>query len=140
MGFHGCCDDVVDKILQGGFDPQRGGEKTGALFGYGAYIATNASKSDFYTDKKNIQKRTILICRAIVGNYFEAKKDKYRDLRKAPDEEKSGLSYDSLYAVPRADGGVVDHPEWVFYKESSILPMYKITYKHKANCKCRFCL
>ena len=47
--FHGTNYDNVDKIIEHGLDPQRGGDATGTLFGIGAYFAENASKSDLYT-------------------------------------------------------------------------------------------
>ena len=47
--FHGCPVPKCELIARRGFDPQRGGEAVGAMFGKGTYFAQNASKSDLYT-------------------------------------------------------------------------------------------
>merc|ERR1712129_223168 len=50
FAFHGAQESVIEHICRGGFDPQRGGEGAGRLFGVATYFAANASKSDIYTD------------------------------------------------------------------------------------------
>ena len=50
FAFHGAQNDIIDQICAGGFDPQRGGEGAGRMFGVATYFATTSSKSDIYTD------------------------------------------------------------------------------------------
>ena len=45
----------------------------------------------------------------------------------------------SLVAVTQAEGGCVEHPEFVVYKETQSLPQYAIWYQHSARCQCTHC-
>ena len=47
---HGASADVIDEMCRDGFDPRRGGEGVGTLFGVATYLAANASKADIYTE------------------------------------------------------------------------------------------
>ena len=45
-----------------------------------------------------------------------------------------------LRVAPRTDqGGVVEHSEFIVYKESQCLPEFAIWYKHKDGCNCTHC-
>ncbi|CAE7828606.1 Tnks [Symbiodinium sp. CCMP2592] len=151
--FHGCPSGAVDSILEKGLDPQRGGEAAGNMFGTGAYFAENASKSDFYTtcsecssckDCKHPQaERCILVVRVLLGetkvvtaqvrkDYAEKKKD-FRSWKRAPE------GCDSVTAENLQNGGVVDHREFVVYKEQQSLVRWLIYYRHKSDCECHNC-
>merc|ERR1712238_553198 len=73
--FHGAVPSTLEKICKGGFNPQRGGEATGKLFGTAAYFAANSSKSDDYTEERANQlakgaKRTLIVARVALGESF----------------------------------------------------------------------
>ena len=80
--YHGTSFRKAEGILQTGFDPQRGGDMTGSMFGKGTYFAQNASKSDLYTTCKECAsdnfkecrhaqgERCILVARVLLGESF----------------------------------------------------------------------
>ena len=37
------------------------------------------------------------------------------------------------------EGGCVEHPEFVVYKDAATLPEYAIWYKHSDACQCTHC-
>ena len=45
----------------------------------------------------------------------------------------------SVVALTIAQGGVVEHPEFVVYDKSASLPEYAIYYRHTPACKCTHC-
>ena len=75
--FHGASPSVLEKICKGGFNPQRGGEATGKLFGVASYFAANSSKSDDYTEERSnmlpkCSSRTLVVARFALGEAFRA--------------------------------------------------------------------
>ena len=151
--FHGCPMGAVESIMENGLDPQRGGEGVGSAFGSGAYFAENASKSDFYTtcsqccsckDCKHPQaERCIFVVRVLLGETkvvtgqvlkdYKEKKQECRSWKRAPE------GCDSVTAENRQNGGVVDHREFVVYKEQQSLVRWLIYYRHKSDCECHNC-
>jgi len=45
----------------------------------------------------------------------------------------------SVAALTLQQGGVVEHPEYMVYKDSQCLPVFAIWYKHGARCGCTHC-
>ena len=141
--FHGCSSEAATKIKEQGFDAQREAEG-GAMFGQGTYFAQNASKSDFYAfpDYFNSE-RCVLVARVLLGESkvvttaspaFHQGESRSR----APERE-NGQPYDSLSAQTRAQGGSVDHMEFVIFKDQMALLQYVIHYRHKRGCTCHTC-
>lgn len=128
FAFHGATDDVVTNICKAGFDPRRGGEVAGKLFGVGSYFAVNSSKSDIYTDLNDRQprgsERKIIVARLAMGRVYRVEHG-CSHLTRPPDE------YDSIWADARSNGGCVDHPELIIFKEAQALPQFVITYVHE---------
>ena len=146
--FHGAPQSVLEKIHKGGFDPLRGGEGAGKLFGAGTYFTPCFSKADLYTDPdrhKPVCKRAarhVMVAKVIVGNFHL---DKHGDhdsqgRRRPPDDRDTGMSLDSVLAATRKEGGAVDLPEAVIFHSQQALPMFIITYRHAENCPCHMCL
>ena len=150
--YHGTGFRKTDDIARSGFDAQRGGETTGAMFGRGVYFAQNASKSDLYTtcrqcvadDFRSCRhaqgERRMLVSRVLLGESLVKKEtnDLVRGWIKAPDRP-NGIPYDSITAACRADGGAVDHMEFVVFKDPRMLVQYHISYRHDASCQCSCC-
>lgn len=129
FAFHGATSHVVNLICQAGFDPQRGGEGRGKMFGVAAYFAVNVSKSDIYTEAPDRRlprrsPRQIIVSRLALGHICRAV-EQCPQMARAPD------GYDSVYADTRKNGGCVDHPELMIYKEQQALPQYVVTYIHE---------
>ncbi|CAE6973517.1 TNKS [Symbiodinium sp. CCMP2592] len=151
--YHGTSFRKAEGILRTGFDPQRGGDMTGSLFGKGTYFAQNASKSDFYTtcsecasdnfkECRHAQgERCILVARVLLGESFveTALTVDTKHWIKAPDQP-DGTPHDSVTGACRADGGVVDHMEFVVFKESRMHVQFQIFYAHVASCNCSNCI
>jgi len=144
--FHGATTDTCDKITKEGFDPSRGGNKSGKLFGQGTYFTGIFSKADQYTDQDFQQRaqtktaeREVLVVRVIVGSAFHALLPN-PDLTAPP---RCGLTdaviYDSVYGECRNMGGSVDFPEVVIFDRTYLYPMYLVRYQHHADCGCQFC-
>ncbi|CAE7474820.1 unnamed protein product [Symbiodinium microadriaticum] len=112
------------------------------MFGIGTYFAENASKSDFYTTcedchtcrdcKHAEQERCILVARVLLGE-TQVTKSRCDSLRRAPD------GYDSITAEKRERDGIVDHMEFITYKEQNALVRWLIYYRHKSDCPCHNC-
>ena len=134
------CD--IEKICKGGFNPQRGGEATGKLFGVASYFAANSSKSDDYTEERSnklpkCSSRTLVVARVALGEAFRATQPLQSATRPPDDDE--GVEFDSVWAEKRDAGGCVDHIEVMTYSEAQALPVALIDYKHKDICTCAFC-
>ena len=152
--FHGTNYDSIDQIIEHGLDPQRGGDSAGALFGIGTYFAENASKSDFYTtcdqcvarpsaDGKchhPTGMRCMIVAQVLLGKTYPVRTDMNRNRLRAHDREDGKGPYDSHTALKRADGGCVDHMEFIIFKEQRALVRFVIFYKHQETCQCKDCL
>ena len=151
--FHGTKYDQVEQIIDYGLDPQHSGDSAGAMFGHGTYFAENASKSDFYTTCDQCAAtlsadgkchhptgiRCMIVTQVLLGQTCpETQGDSNR--MRARDREDGKGPYDSHTALKRADGGCVDHMEFIIFKEQRALVRFVIFYKHKETCQCKDCL
>lgn len=144
FAFHGCTTEVrKTQIFMEGFDPQRGGEGAGRLFGVASYFAANISKADIYTDELGAlpssraprnSPRQVILARLCLGKSFRTLTP-HRDWHRAPD------GYDSVWADCLSEGGCVDHREMMVYKEQQALPLFLVTYVHECpqECLCAEC-
>ena len=147
--YHGTPSKIAPLLQKQGLDPQRAGVHRGKMFGYGAYMATNSSKSDLYTEPTTLSadprkkgERCILVVRACLGEPFRAARTNTQ-LRLPPDRPAAigGVagSLDSVVGLTRAAGGQLLHPEYIVYKEAQTLPEYAIWYEHGEKCRCTHC-
>ena len=150
--FHGTSYRKAVIIAHSGLDPRRAGDSAGVMFGRGVYFAQNASKSDFYTTCVQCQSddpklccyaqgmRCVLVSRVLLGESLILKRTgaDVQGQTRAPNQ-RNGVPYDSLTAAPRANGGVVDHMEFVVFEDDRILVQFLIFYKHDAMCRCNGC-
>ncbi|CAE8695197.1 unnamed protein product [Polarella glacialis] len=144
--FHGALPESIEKICKGGFDPRRGGEGVGAMFGLATYFAINASKSDIYTEEfsRRLQRstqRTMIVARVALGAGFRTCEPQ-RKWSRPPDgpDGPDGLPFDSVWAANAASGGCVDHVEVMIYNKSQAMPMFLVDYRHTEQCRCAECL
>jgi hypothetical protein len=145
LGFHGTKHNAVDIIAAEGLDQRVAG--TGH-FGFGIYIAENASKSDEYTDENANGERVMLVVRSCLGIVFEHHGDAQlntsltisRDGRTKPLQELMRAPFvmssqaDSLQHVPSRRSGNKESWPWknseiVVYDRTQVYPELLITYK-----------
>ncbi|CAE8638109.1 unnamed protein product [Polarella glacialis] len=141
--FHGALPESVEKICKGGFDPRRGGEGVGAMFGTATYFAINASKSDIYTEefarrRQRSAQRTMIVARVALGTCLRTGEPQQKWSR--PPDGPDGLPFDSVWAANAASGGCVDHVEVMIYDKSQAIPMFLVDYRHTEQCRCAECL
>ena len=151
--YHGTSFQRSQAIIRLGLDAQRGGDMTGAMFGKGTYFAQNASKSDLYTtcdccltdsfrDCRHAQgERCVLVARVLLGE-THVEKAPTADTRqwiRAPDKP-DGTPHDSVTGECKADGGAVDHKEFVIFKDDRMHVQFQIFYRHDVSCTCNNCL
>ena len=127
--FHGAPPNVLGAICDAGFDPQRGGQSAGSMFGIASYFAPNVSKADMYTDNlasgrrfANNAVRHIIVARVALGNSCQVTQP--QTWHRAPD------GFDSAWASSRANGGCVDHDEVMIYHQQQALPLFLVKYRH----------
>jgi len=140
--FHGARPDVLAEVCRGGFDPRRGGETVGNMFGVATYLAANASKSDLYTEASDQRmprtaERSLLIARVLVGESHRTA-TRLPDARRPPDGA-DGRPLDSVWADTRINGGAVDHLEVMVYDKGQAYPQALVTYRHVPGCQCAEC-
>ena len=86
----------------------------------------------------------MLLCRVIVGQPYLAKTDmrgaKHPPIDPAASQDGVANFYDSVVALTASEGGCVDHPEVIVFEKDRVLPMYLITYRHLAGCRCHTCV
>ena len=119
--FHGCNVEVVDKILQQGFNRSFCG-KNATMYGKGVYFARDAcySAHTIYAvpDRKGIQ--YMLACRVVVGEYCKGKQDALTpDIR----DHKTHALYDTTV------NNLKDPSIYVTYHDAQAYPEYLITFK-----------
>ena len=114
------------------------GSNAGKMFGDGIYLATHSSKSDIYTTPNGAGERSMFVMRACLGEVHETKVA-MPEARRPPDRPDGRGPLDSVRALTVAEGGAVEHPEFIVYKDSQVLPEYLITYRHKPGCRCTHC-
>ena len=151
---HGAPADAVDTICRDGLDPRRSGGRDDAIghaayqpmFGQGAYLAENASKSDIYASAPagGAGERCVLLMRACLGKPFYARKE-LPELTRPPRECDCivGVRRDEQIPADLEDGGgcgELDHREYVVYDPAATLPEFQIWYHHADGCACRKCV
>ena len=47
--------------------------------------------------------------------------------------------FDSILGQSRANGGVVDHREYIVFEKAQMVPIAIVTYRHAPSCKCSRC-
>ena len=138
--YHGAPSELVQsRLLMQGLDPRYAGDHFGKLFGAGIYLASNSSKSDIYTEPNAAGERCVLVVRACLGETHQGQEPCRTALR--PPERPDGRgALSSFAAVTLADGGCVEHPEYIVYKETETLVEYAIWYRHSSRCRCTHCI
>ncbi|KDQ12134.1 hypothetical protein BOTBODRAFT_425046 [Botryobasidium botryosum FD-172 SS1] len=106
-------------ILRCSFDPSK---SCNGMFGYGVYTTPISSKADGYVKSPNSSYKAILYANVTLGktkvmNYAQ------HGLRQAPN------GCDSITAATIAQGGAVEYPEMVVYREDSICVNSLIIYE-----------
>ncbi|CAE7520778.1 Tnks [Symbiodinium natans] len=155
--YHGTCWHNAEQIIARGFDAQRGGESAGAMFGRGVYFAQNASKSDLYTTCHMCERarnedfrrcrhpegeRCILVSRVLLGDSKVVRNSSDvggKDQIRAPQRD-DGTAHDSVAVSTKAEGGLLDHKEFVVFKDPQVLVRFRIFYQHNSDCSCNGCL
>jgi hypothetical protein len=109
----------------------------GKLFGSGSYFAANSSKSDIYTTPnaagRRAGERCILITRVCLGEGSIASRPCWEAIR-PPEREDGRGPLNSTVAATTREGGCVEHPEFIVFKEAQALPEYAVWYRHGAGC------
>ena len=136
--YHGVPHTIAERLRLQGADVRYAGENAGKMFGAGIYLATNASKADIYTTANDAGERCTFIMRACLGEVHETKVA-MQTVTRAPERADQKGPLDSVRAIVIADGGAVEHPEFIVYKDNQVLPEYLMTYKHRQSCKCTHC-
>ena len=123
--YHGAPAQLIDRLNLQGLDPRCAGEHFGKLYGMGTYLATNASKSDIYTQPNDQGERCVLVVRTCLGEAQPAKEAMPKAVK--PKERADGRGFcNSVVAVTQANGGAVEHPEYILYSAWQTLPQYAI--------------
>ena len=136
--YHGAPSNLIERLRLQGLDPRRAGAHFGKLYGSAVYLAANSSKSDIYTEPNAAGERCVLVVRVCLGEAHLAKQAMPQALM--PPERLDGRGpLNSVVALTHVEGGVVEHPEYMVYKDSQCLPMFAIWYKHGAACGCTHC-
>ena len=150
--FHGCSLGAIHSIARQGFDPQRGGTVAGGMFGVGTYFAENASKSEMETTCSKCEsaamfrecchaegERRMIVARVLLGNcHVVTAPDPHRKLAETRLTDPA-MPFDSHMAAVREQGGAVDHPEFIIFKQQLALVRYVISYRHRLSCECHQC-
>ena len=122
--FHGCGPDVVDKILQQGFNRSFCG-KNATLFGKGVYFARDASYSTYplYSppDARGLQ--TIFAVRCVVGEWSQGVRD---GLTPGVRDDAKNLLYDTTVDDMRKPS------IFVTYHDAQAYPEYRVRF-NQAN-------
>lgn len=140
--FHGATPEIVAKICKGGFDPRRGGEGKGKMFGIATYLTPVASKADIYTEEftkrlNRTARRQIIVARAALGKPRRATQATPTATRPPDDpDDPDGHPFDSVLAV---GGTSVDHTEIMLFQKNQALPLCIVTYSHESACACAEC-
>lgn len=124
--WHGSNAEVVDKILQQGFNRSFCG-KNATRYGKGVYFARDASYSSHpvYAVPDTKGEQYMLACRVVVGEYCRGKNDALTpDIRDA----KSHSLYNSTVGL-LADDTLINPSIYVTYHDAQAYPEYLITFK-----------
>jgi len=127
--FHGTNPSSSISILKTGFKLDHAGKATGAMFGYGVYLAECCSKSDEYATDDNGGTypglRALLVCRSLVGNPYV--------VHKAGDCIERARSDGCDCVLGDRESTVNTYREFVFWDEAQIVPEYAAIYKRQYN-------
>merc|ERR1719440_1302060 len=117
--FHGTTEDIVPKITQQGFNRSFCG-RNATMYGKGVYFARDssysASKAYSAPDASGVQR--IFLCRVVVGEYCQGRKDAV-----APDVRAGHTLYDTTVDNMRQPG------IFVTYHDAQAYPEYLIHFK-----------
>ncbi|KAI1313247.1 hypothetical protein F5Y03DRAFT_338523 [Xylaria venustula] len=111
-------------ILWRSFDVKK--TAPGSMFGAGIYTTPSSSKADIYAKNHRLLSRrhAILICR-VVSN-------RPQNLRVADHTLRSPApGYDSVRGLTLAEGGSLNYPEVVVYRNDAIVPVGVVFYTRK---------
>lgn len=137
--FHGAKSELIEQLQLQGLDPRLAGSNVGNLFGVGTYFAANSSKSDLYTTPNEAGERCILVSRVCLGEPFRARQGD-RNMRLPPARTSGNPGrLNSVIGMTQAQGGMLQHPEFIVYKDTQSLPQYSLWYKHATDCGCTHC-
>ena len=119
--YHGAPTGLIPRLVLQGLDPRNAGTHFGKLFGAGTYLASHSSKSDIYTKPNEHGERCALLVRACLGEPHTAETQMSEALRPPERPDKRG-PLSSVVAATVGQGGCVEHPEFIVYKDSQTLP------------------
>ena len=136
--FHGAPSDIIERLQMQGLDARYAGEHRGKMFGNGLYFATNSSKSDIYTTPDAAGLRCLLVVRVCLGEPHRAKAGD-KSMKRAPDRQDQRGPLSSVVGLKENEGGVLQHREYVVYRETQTLPQYAVWYRHASECQCTHC-
>ena len=135
--FHGAKHDVAERIFAQGPDVRFAGSNAGKMFGDGIYLATHSSKSD--TTPNGAGERSMFVMRACLGEVHETKVA-MPEARRPPDRPDGRGPLDSVRALTVAEGGAVEHPEFIVYKSSHLAgPARVLDHLQAQGCRCTHC-
>jgi len=148
--FHGTSEEVMKKIIIGGFDPRTAADK--GMYGAGIYFASNICKSHQYTDYYNneYKKGYIIISRVTLGNIEYVDHSihlNHRAKKRRPKELEDGCTYDSTVAKPQImkvrdhNGNELEkceqkpnrrqfHQEFIIFSDSQAYPELVLEYEY----------
>ena len=78
------------------------------------------------------------VVRAVLGEPYRTKVG-MPTAQRPPDRADSRGSLNSVVAITQPNGGCVEYPEYIVYKEAQALPQFAIWYKHTQACGCTHC-
>ena len=120
--YHGAPSEIIQQLRLSGLDPRKAGEHFGTMFGrIGTYLATNSSKSDIYTKPNAAGERCVLVVRTVLGEPHKTKVS-MPTVNKPPDRPDGRGALNSVVALTQAEGGCVEHPEFIVYQGPQTLP------------------
>ncbi|KAH7890552.1 hypothetical protein F5I97DRAFT_48644 [Phlebopus sp. FC_14] len=106
-------------ILRCSFDPSRSQD---AMFGHGVYVSPVSSKANIYSKNPSSNLHAMLYANVTLG-WTKTLYQAWHGLWQAPD------GCDSVTAATRAEGGAVEYPEMVVYREDAICVNSLIIYE-----------
>ena len=119
--YHGAPTGLIPRLVLQGLDPRNDGTHFGKLFGAGTYLASHSSKSDIYTKPNERGERCTLLVRACLGEPHTTK-TQMNEVLKPPERPDKRGPLSSVVAATLDEGGCVEHPEFIVYKDSQTLP------------------
>lgn len=137
--YHGADSSKIERLQRSGLDPRYAGTNRGKMFGVGTYLASNSSKSDLYTKPNAAGERCILLVRATLGEPARLTSPQPNLLMPPERPDKRG-PLSSVVGMTTAEGGRLQHREYIVYHTAHTLPQFAIWYKHAQGCGCTNCV